>query len=492
MKKYIHISSIILAVFVTACSSIETETTTLVNDAKVMHINPCITMQPSSRVSAPSANTFVFDEQDSIGISIVDKGTSLVGTENTNFNTKFTRTNGAWQQEIQAYWLNDAEGTQNDIIGYYPYVANINQPTALPLDLATDQSTIKQMSQCDYLWGRKTVTKTSNNAPVSLQMGHIMTKVTFNVKLSEGYASYKGIEYLQIASRTHLSLNLNSGIVSANGDFSSITPHKKDQNSEEFCQTYEAIIAPQKYSEDTFISFTFAGKKYSQPFAHSLLQGKHYTFLISLNEDKAPTLLLVSEININDWQTGETNDETITTIPQYKVGDLWPNEESPIAIVLSERIDNDHPGILMTLSKEESRIVEYSNDDKIFANIFTSSSGKVNMKRLKDYITKNKLSLNNFPAIKACIALGNEWFIPTYKELEEAMGNYYDYKDQEGWFKYIGSSGRYVNILTLSFDDSSTHYIIGSFYTAIGEGWSYGEMYSKTTSYAQMRAFRYY
>lgn len=492
MKKYIYILSVAIIAIAGACNSDEPETDVAAVESKIMHIQPSVSMQPLSRVSSPSENTFVFDENDAIGISIANKEASITGTE-ANFNTKLIRKQGSWQQEAPTYWLNDAPGTQNDIIGYYPYTGNIHTPTALPLNLATKQDAISQMAKCDYLWGRNTVTKTNSNEPVSLQMSHVMTKLTFNVKLSGNYASYGGIENLQVYSRSNITLNLNSGKVSADGEFASVTPYKKGHTSAEYHQTYEAIIAPQKYVNDTFITFTLAGKNHTQPFSHTLLQGKHYTFLINANEDKAPTLLLISEVNINDWNTGESDDETITTSPQYKVGDLWPDEESPVAIVLSERIDNQHPGILMTLKKQRSRFLNYSFlHYKVLPGLFTSTSGKINTNKLKDYIKKNNCQNSEFPAFQLCAELGDEWFIPTYKELEEALMNFYYNVDQEYWFKYIGYSGEEVSILTSSYDESGTYYIIGYFMTGINMGFSYGETYQSIDSYAQMRAFRYY
>lgn len=489
MKKYI--SLITLLCLITACNNSEEERKQNGNSGqdKVMNINPDI--PPMSRVTSTTDNSYVFEKGDGIGIFIVKQGEALYGNE-YNYNTKFSKTSDGWEQSLQTTWLSSEIGSVNDVIGYYPYRETIEYIEEMPITLKGDQRQKADLSACDYLWGKNSATLTESNPPVSLTMKHIMTELVFQITLEGEYAAYNGIENLQIFAKNQGNLNLNNGKVTPSGKKTSVTPFLKTTADDGFQQTYKALIIPQEYADESFISFEMGGKTYTQSLKHELVQGKYYIFNLNLKRD--PNLFLLSEGGIiNNWLKESEDDFEINhETGSYQTGDLWPDSENPVAIVVKAR-KNSNPGILMSLAKENQ--VMYTKSYP-FLNTFSEGTmkGRDVMTMMEQSIETNHLTWNEFPAFEYCHSLGKGWFIPNLEEAQSLLATTLKGIGLYKWFEYMGNVGEEVLMWT-SMLTSSQNVLVGTCTITYQNGsyyYSIGAKYYPSTSSLPVRAFKYY
>lgn len=488
MKKYI--SLIAFLCLITACNNSEDEKQIgYFEQRKAMNIHPEI--PPMSRIASTSETSFSFEEGDAIGIFILDKGGNINGNE-FNYNTKFTKTSDSWNQSKQTFWLSSQTGIENDVIGYYPYREEIEYIDVMSVALQSDQRQKTALNACDYLWGKSTTTLTESNPPINLTMKHVMTELIFQVTLEGEYVSFNGIENLRIFAKNQGDFNLNNGKVTPSGEKTSVLPYLKTTADDGFQQTYKALIIPQKYEDESFISFELGGKTYTQPLKHELIQGKYYIFNINLHRD--PNLFLISEGGIIDnWlKESEDNFEIDQEIGAYQTGDLWPDSENPVAIVIKAK-ENSNPGILMSLAKEK-RIMY--NKSYSFLDSFSEGTikGRNVMTMMEQYIEADHLAWSEFPAFEYCRSLGSGWFIPNLNEAQSLIVTSLMGMGLDKWFKYMGSIGEEVPIWTSMLTSYLNVGVVtctithqnGNYYYSIGA------KYYPATSSLPVRAFKYF
>lgn len=488
MKKYILL--IALPCLMLACNKNEDEKQDNNSEHRiVMNIHPDI--PPLSRVTTTSDNSFIFEEGDAIGIFIVDEGSTIYGNE-YNYNTKFTKTSDSWNQSKQTSWRSTQNGAKNDVIGYYPYNEMIEYIDVMPITILNDQRNKADLNACDYLWGKSTATLTESNSPVRLTMNHVMTELIFQITLEGEYMTNNGIENLQIFAKNKGNFNLNDGNVTASGERTPIIPYLTTTADDGFKQTYKALILPQEYVDESFISFEIEGKTYSQPLKYNLLQGKYYVFNLNVGQD--PNLFLLSEGGIIDNWIKENEDdlEIDHEIGSYLTGDLWPDSQNPVAIVIKAR-ENSNPGILMSLTKEK-RIMysqSYSFINEISEGVY---SGRNVMSMMEQFIEMNQLTWNDFPAFEFCRSLGDGWFIPNIEESQSLLYTALWGISIDNWIRYMGAVGEEVSIWTSTLTSNQSvgighcrvTFLNGSYYYSIG-----GNYYPATSSFT-VKAFKYF
>lgn len=488
MKKYT--SLIALLCLITACNNSEEEKPIgNVEQRKTMNIYPEIS--PMSRITSTSDNSFSFEEGDAIGIFILDQGRTIEGNE-YNYNTKFTKTSDGWNQSKQTFWLSNQTGIENDVIGYYPYREEIEHIDVMPVVLQSDQRQKAVLNACDYLWGKSTATLTESNPPINLTMKHVMTELIFQVTLEGEYATFSGIENLRIFAKNQGNFNLNNGTVTPSGEKTSVLPYLNTTADDGFQQTYKALIIPQAYADESFISFELGGKTYTQSLKHELIQGKYYIF--NLNFQRDPNLLLISEGGIIDNWIKESEDdfEIDQETGVYHTGDLWPDSENPVAIVIKAK-ENSNPGILMSLAKEKRTMYSKSHS---FLDTFSEGTikGRNVMTMMKQFIETNHLTWSEFPAFDYCHSLGSGWFIPNLNEAQSLIVTTLMGIGLNKWMKYMGGIGEEVPIWTSMLTSyqmvgvvtCTITYQNGKYYYSIGA------KYYPATSSLPVRAFKYF
>lgn len=500
MKTYFLPTLLFSLLASTACSVSETEENKepqadIPGEAKaVMEIIPSISAlaaQSVSRMTSPTDNTFVFETEDIIGIHITPEETAPTGIE-TNYNTPLTRTATGWKAESPLYWTSGTSGTRNQVIGYYPYIASLKSNETISLPIGKDQRKKTDLYNCDYLWGKTSATLTNKKVPVPLILNHVMSEVFFQVSLAPEMGS--AIEELKIFSCSQANLNQATGTVTVSGERTALKPFLKDTPDEGFCQTYQAFIVPQQYKGEDFISFTLLGKTYTRPLSHTLESNKYYIFHISVEkEDQEPTLLLLSEGGIANWETGSDDNYNVEVLPgTYRAGDLWPDSQHPLGMVIRARTNNT-PGLLMSLEKKYMPITAIGSPlPAIFTG--TPARGKKFMETLEEYLPAHSLTWKEFPAFEYCHSFGNGWFIPTNEEALEFLKTALMEIGTSRWIAYMAPLDQPLQIWTCSFPDSRTGKGAACELTRKPDGYYYslGSNTWALSSLLQVRTFKYY
>ena len=96
------------------------------------------------------------------------------------------------------------------------------------------------------------------------------------------------------------------------------------------------------------------------------------------------------------------------------------------------KTDGHGHGTAMTLSALRGHDNAWVSNKRDASNINATSEtdGKTNTKAVYDYANKNGISLALFPAFEWCHSLGNGWYIPSVKQMEEFV-NYFLGNDEE-------------------------------------------------------------
>ncbi len=100
------------------------------------------------------------------------------------------------------------------------------------------------------------------------------------------------------------------------------------------------------------------------------------------------------------------------------------------AIVFS--IDGEGHGSAMTVKALRGQKEAWCSDRKAANKVATYSEtdGMANTQAVYDYVQQNGMSLSEFPAFEWCHSLGEGWYIPSVKQLEEFV-NFILGNDQE-------------------------------------------------------------
>ena len=151
----------------------------------------------SFKVLAPElstrANAGTFESKDRVGVYVTDYADAntptplqISGNRANNIALDFDGQN--WTPEKAVYW---GDG-KADIYSYYPYSNSITDVNAQPWSVATDQSvesdgeTMSAYEASDILWAKAGGIRRADGA-VSLQMKHIMSKLTVCIVAGESY-----------------------------------------------------------------------------------------------------------------------------------------------------------------------------------------------------------------------------------------------------------------------------------------------------------------
>lgn len=196
------LSVIILFIAFISCEKGEEQANTA---AKRMRIEAGITSL-HSRVSSLESGDYVFDKGDEIGVFVAAKRQLPVRKEET-WNILHTYSGTEWIAEKMLAWLSQETGTQNDVIGYYPYKRDIEDFYAEPFTLSVFQNTITGLQKNDVMYGKVTATKTLSNDPVPLELSHKFVQLSLNIAYGDEGDAVAEIEECNIRSASVAKLD---------------------------------------------------------------------------------------------------------------------------------------------------------------------------------------------------------------------------------------------------------------------------------------------
>lgn len=104
---------------------------------------------------------------------------------------------------------------------------------------------------------------------------------------------------------------------------------------------------------------------------------------------------------------------------QYRLLDLY--DENGVRGIVVKVYDNGYHGTIMSLEQNRLAFMKYIEAFSATAlGLYNTDNGMENQKQLLDYLSQsNLLTIDDFPAMKWCISLGEGWYLPARNE----MGN---------------------------------------------------------------------
>lgn len=271
------------------------------------------------QVAASRVNDEGFCNNDGIGVYVVNYQNGVPGTmlsegnQADNVRYVYNEQDYKWTPDYPVYYYDKV--TPVDIIGYYPYVSNIDNVNAYSFELAKDQSTeaanglMGGYEASDFLWGK--AEKVSPTASlVKITFNHKMAGV--QVELIEGTGwgenEWAGLDKQVLVCNTirKASIDLSTGDVTAVGDIptTGTVPAKSGDG-------WRAIVVPQSVAASmALLNITVDGTPYifrkSEPFEYT--SGKLHKFSVKVSKKSGSGLefKLVGE-SITPWES-----ETIT------------------------------------------------------------------------------------------------------------------------------------------------------------------------------------
>ena len=271
------------------------------------------------QVAASRVNDEGFCNNDGIGVYVVNYQNGVAGTmlsegnQADNVRYVYNEQDYKWTPDYPVYYYDKV--TPVDIIGYYPYVSNIDNVNAYSFELAKDQSTeaanglMGGYEASDFLWGK--AEKVSPTASlVKITFNHKMAGV--QVELIEGTGwgenEWAGLDKQVLVCNTtrKASIDLSTGDVTAVGEIptTGTVPAKSGDG-------WRAIVVPQSVAASVaLLNITVDGTPYifrkSEPFEYT--SGKLHKFSVKVSKKSGSGLefKLVGE-SITAWES-----ETIT------------------------------------------------------------------------------------------------------------------------------------------------------------------------------------
>lgn len=104
---------------------------------------------------------------------------------------------------------------------------------------------------------------------------------------------------------------------------------------------------------------------------------------------------------------------------QYRLLDLY--DENGVRGIVVKVYDDGYHGTIMSLEQNRLAFMKYIEAFSATAlGLYNTDNGMENQKQLLDYLSqRNLLTIDDFPAMKWCISLGEGWYLPARNE----MGN---------------------------------------------------------------------
>ena len=272
-----------------------------------------------NQTTASRVNDEGFCNNDGIGIYVVNyqngaPGTMLSeGNQVDNVRYVYNESENKWTPDYPVYYYDKV--TPVDIVGYYPYVSNIDNVNTYSFEVAKDQSTdaanglMGGYEISDFLWGKaENISPTASR--VNITFNHKMAGVQVELTEGTGWAEneWSGLDKQVLVSNTirKATIDLANGDITPVGDVptTGTVPAKSGDG-------WRAVVVPQSVGASVaLLNITVDGTSYiyRKNSAYEYLSGKLHKFTIEVSKKSESGLAfkLVGEA-ITPWES-----ETIT------------------------------------------------------------------------------------------------------------------------------------------------------------------------------------
>ncbi|MBE6175379.1 MAG: hypothetical protein E7146_00030 [Rikenellaceae bacterium] len=345
-----------------------------------------------------------FCDGDGVGIYVVNYQNGVPGTmldegnQADNVRYLFNESENRWTPDYPIYYYDKV--TPVDIIGYYPYVSNMDNVNAYSFELAKDQSTdaanglMGGYEASDFLWGKaENISPTAER--VNISFNHTMSGV--QVELTEGTGwgenEWSGLDKHVLITNTvrKASIDLATGEVTPIGEVPT-TGTVPAVNGD----GWRAVVVPQTVGASiALLNITVDGTPYifrkSEAFEYQA--GKLHKFVVKVSKKELSGVVfeLVGE-EIVPWES-----ETIThdgTAREYVVIDV-PAASTDDSSALKAAIEAS--GKDYTKIKNLKVTGEVNSNDFYFMRDEMSVLQAVNMKEVTIVANRFGNSANEIP-----------------------------------------------------------------------------------------------
>jgi uncharacterized protein (TIGR02145 family) len=260
-----------------------------------------------------TANTF--EAEDRVGVYVTDYAdastpTPLQISGNRANNLALTFDGQNWIPEKKVYWGD----SKADIYAYYPFTGVVSDVNSQPWAVATDQSVesagdaMSAYEASDVLWSKAGGTSRTDGA-VSLQMKHIMSKLTVCIIAGEDYVGSlpEDADVLIHSTVTDAMVDLEKGSVVKNAysGAKSIKMRRLGTQTVDGVKAvvFEAIVVPQMLETSVpLLEINSKSVSYMLEDSFNFRPGVAYTYTATLNTS---TNAIKVEIGceIDDWNS---------------------------------------------------------------------------------------------------------------------------------------------------------------------------------------------
>lgn len=288
MKLYIKsLAFAAIALPIIASCSNENEPSTIETGKKLMTFDCRIE-------NGTRATDTAFEENDEIGVYVVNTGELIQPAGNEVNNKKFKYNGTAWAPDKTVYW-ND--GTF-DVYAYYPYCEQISDTEEMTFTVKEDQSDHANYTASDFIWASKEEVTGGNDA-VSLEFSHRLSKVMVTLEKGEGFTGDipSNCEVYIHSTGLEASVNLKTGnaSTSVSSPTGTIKALQKDNT------TFEAIAVPQNItSRLPLVEVVADGVSYLMEGKISLRPGYCHNITITLTKNPEATKIEIGG-SISGW-----------------------------------------------------------------------------------------------------------------------------------------------------------------------------------------------
>lgn len=277
---------------------------------------PVISDEMFFNVLAPGLQTKVadnaFEASDVIGLYVTDYADEnipmpLQVSGNRANNQTVTYDGISWVPDRTIWWGNG----KSDVYAYYPYIDNIMDVEDQYFEVAADQ-TSEGYELSDLLWAKANGVKQSDGT-VSLQMNHIMSKLTVKIIAGEDYVG---------SLPTDASVQIHSTVLGARVDFAKGTVSKDPYSSVQSIKmkklgigtsggvesvVYEAIVVPQMLETSVpLIEVNSKSVSYLLEDSFNFRPGVAYTYNVTLNTSTTAIKVEI-DCELEDWNSAGGN-----------------------------------------------------------------------------------------------------------------------------------------------------------------------------------------
>lgn len=271
-----------------------------------------VSNEMSFDILAPGAQTKVansaFESSDVIGLYVtdyVDEATAmpLQISGNRANNITVTYDGATWTPEKTIFWGSG----KSDIYAYYPYFEEVKDVDFQYFEVATDQTT-DGYEASDFLWA-KAEGVSQTDGTVSLQMKHVMSKLTVKLVAGEDYIGSlpDDASVLLHSTVTGARVDLSKGSVSKDPYSGAKSIKMKKLGTRTFEEgdavVYEAIVVPQMLENSVpLLEINSKSVSYLLEDPFNFRPGVAYTYTATLNTS---TTAIKVEIGceLEDWNS---------------------------------------------------------------------------------------------------------------------------------------------------------------------------------------------